>query len=78
VDNQRWRWGSCSPEARAIRISTRVAAFPAWVLDYVVVHELAHLSVPGHGPGFWDLVARYPRADQARGFLIAKAGQDGA
>jgi len=36
-------WGSCTPANGTIRISTRLAAFPPWVLDYVLVHELAHL-----------------------------------
>ncbi len=77
VDNQRWRWASCTPVEGAIRVSSRVASFPPWVLDYVLVHEMAHLSVPGHGRDFWALVDRYPRAERARGFLIAKGGEDG-
>ncbi len=76
VDNQQFRWGSCTPADGSIRISTRVGSFPRWVLDYVVVHELAHLRVGGHGPDFWALVARYPLAERARGFLIAKGGED--
>jgi predicted metal-dependent hydrolase len=72
VDNQESRWGSCTPVDRAIRISTRVAAFPPWVVDYVVLHELAHLVEAGHGPRFWAIVERYPRCERARGFLIAK------
>lgn len=72
ADNQEWRWGSCTPADRTIRISTRLAAEPPWVLDYVIVHELAHLTVPGHGPSFWELVARYPRTERARGFLMAR------
>lgn len=72
VDNQQWRWGSCTPADGTIRISSRLARYPAWVLDYVVVHELAHLSVPSHGPAFWELVDRYPRTERARGFLMAK------
>jgi predicted metal-dependent hydrolase len=68
------RWGSCTPAAGSIRISTAVARFPPWVLDYVLVHELAHLRVADHSPAFWALVERYPRAERARGFLIAKAG----
>ena len=75
VDNQRARWGSCTPGTRRIRLSRRLADFPAWVLDYVIVHELAHLDVPGHGPDFWALVNRYPRAERARGYLIAKGGE---
>jgi predicted metal-dependent hydrolase len=72
ADNQEHRWGSCTPSAGAIRISTRVAAFPPWVLDYVLAHELAHLVEPNHDGAFWALVGRYPRAERARGFLIAK------
>jgi predicted metal-dependent hydrolase len=72
VDNQEFRWGSCTPSDASIRISSRLAKEPAWVLDYVIVHELAHLSVPGHGPRFWDLVYRYPLTERARGFLIAR------
>jgi predicted metal-dependent hydrolase len=63
------RWGSCTPTEGTIRISQALAAFPPWVLDYVLVHELAHLQVPGHGRAFHDLVARYPQAERARGFL---------
>jgi predicted metal-dependent hydrolase len=48
-----------------------LAAYPAWVLDYVVVHELAHLLVESHGPAHDALVERYPYAERARGFLIA-------
>ncbi len=72
AENQAERWGSCTPDARSIRVSSRLAAFPVWVLDYVIVHELAHLVEPNHGPAFHDLVARYPLAERARGFLIAK------
>lgn len=72
VDNQECRWGSCTPADRSIRISNRLAAEPGWVLDYVIVHELAHLLVPGHGPEFRALVDRYPRAERARGFLMAR------
>ncbi len=72
VENQQWRWGSCTPVDRTIRISSRLATEPSWVLDYVIVHELAHLTVPGHGPAFWSLVERYPRTERARGFLMAR------
>jgi len=72
-DNQEWRWGSCTPADRSIRISSRLAKEPGWVLDYVLVHELAHLDVSGHGPRFWNLVHRYPRTERAKGFLIARA-----
>jgi predicted metal-dependent hydrolase len=72
VDNQLTRWGSCTPVDRSIRLSSRLAAFPAWVLDYVIVHELAHLVEFRHNARFHALVARYPKTERAIGFLIAK------
>lgn len=76
---QERRWGSCSPTPRTIRISNRVADLPGWVLDYVLLHELAHLLQPGHGPAFWALLAGYPRLERARGYLegVAAAGRLG-
>jgi len=71
VTNQRHRYGSCTPATRTIRISDRVAPMPIWVLDYVLVHELAHLVEANHSPAFWKLVARYPLTERARGYLIA-------
>jgi predicted metal-dependent hydrolase len=76
VENQQSRWGSCTIESREIRISARLADFPTWVLDYVIVHELAHLLVADHSAAFHALVDRYPRAERARGYLMAKS--DGA
>ncbi|HEX5523512.1 MAG TPA: M48 family metallopeptidase, partial [Pedococcus sp.] len=69
VANQQSRWGSCTPADGTIRISTRVRGMPGYVLDYVVLHELAHLLVPGHGKDFWTLVGGYPRTERARGYL---------
>ncbi len=63
------RWASCTVEDATIRISSRLRIMPSWVLDYVLVHELAHLRVPGHGPKFWALVERYPKTERARGYL---------
>jgi len=65
------RWGSCSAAAGVIRIATRAARLPPWALDYLLVHELAHLEVPHHGARFWTLVNRYPLTERARGYLIA-------
>jgi hypothetical protein len=70
VGNQMRRWGSCTPVDGSIRVSDRLARFPTWVLDYVIVHELAHLQEPGHGKAFHALVDRYPKAERARGFLM--------
>jgi predicted metal-dependent hydrolase len=69
VDNQHRRWGSCTPADRSIRLSSRLRSMPEYVVDYVLVHELVHLIEPGHDERFWALVARYPRAERARGFL---------
>jgi predicted metal-dependent hydrolase len=67
--NQNSRWGSCTPADRSIRLSTRLQGMPAWVIDYVLLHELAHLIEQGHGPRFWRLLAAYPKTERARGFL---------
>ena len=72
AENQRSRWGSCTIEDRTIRLSTALVDLPTWVLDYVIVHELAHLIEAGHSPRFWEIVNRYPRTERARGFLMAK------
>ncbi|AUS81541.1 M48 family peptidase [Actinoalloteichus sp. AHMU CJ021] len=69
VPPMRTRWASCTPAEGTIRVSERLRDMPTWVLDYVLVHELAHLLVPGHGEDFWRLVHRYPRAERAIGFL---------
>jgi len=79
VENQHSRWGSCTPADRSIRLSTRLQGMPAWVIDYVLVHELAHLIETGHTPEFWSWVDRYPKAERAKGFLegVAAASQLG-
>ncbi|MCD4534238.1 M48 family metallopeptidase [Nocardioides sp. cx-169] len=69
VDNQLTRWGSCTPGDRTIRVSERLQGMPGWVVDYVLVHELAHLIEPGHDAAFWGWVDRYPQADKAKGYL---------
>ncbi len=73
---QQRRWGSCSPEARTIRLSAAMRTFPGWVTDYVLVHELAHLVHANHSAAFHELVDQYPKAERARGFLIAKGMGD--
>ena len=69
VTNQNTRWGSCTPAEGSIRLSHRLQGMPEYVIDYVLLHELAHLLVPGHGPRFWRLLEGYPRTERARGFL---------
>lgn len=71
VTNQNTRFGSCTPADGTIRLSHRLASMPAWVRDYVLVHELAHLVERNHGKRFWKLVNRYPMTERARGYLMA-------
>lgn len=73
VSNQNQRWGSCSPEEKVVRLSDKLVPFPEWVIDYVIVHELAHLTHAGHDKDFWALVNQYPKTERARGYLIAMA-----
>jgi predicted metal-dependent hydrolase len=77
VTNMEHRWGSCTPAEGSIRLSHRLQMMPQWVIDYVLVHELAHLLEGGHGPDFWAWVDRYPQTERARGFLegVASARQ---
>ncbi|MGB9902022.1 M48 family metallopeptidase [Methanothrix sp.] len=70
-DRMEKRYGSCTPSDGTIRISSRLRSMPVWVEDYVIVHELAHMIEPNHGPRFRSLVNRYPLAERARGFLMA-------
>ena len=70
VTNQGHRWGSCTPADGAIRLSARLRGMPDWVVDYVLVHELAHLIELQHNPAFWALVARYPLMERAKGYLL--------
>ncbi|MGW0392586.1 M48 metallopeptidase family protein [Streptomyces sp. NPDC003042] len=69
VTNQNTRWGSCTPAEGSIRLSHRLQGMPEYVVDYVLLHELAHLLVPGHGPRFWELLEAYPKTERARGYL---------
>lgn len=71
------RWGSCSYRTRTIRLHPALATMPRYVLDYVIVHELCHLTVPGgHTEAFWQAVAAYPKTERARGYLEAASRYD--
>ena len=67
------RWASCTTTTGEIRVSERVRPMPPWVLDYVLLHELAHLLEPNHSPAFWRWVDRYDRAERAKGYLEGAA-----
>lgn len=73
VDN-RYRWGSCTVGDR-VNFNWRLIKAPMFVIDYVIVHELAHLIEPNHTPEFWSIVrARTPTMDKAKAWL-KKHGQ---
>ena len=69
IRDQSSRWGSCS-STRVLSFSWRLILAPAFVLDYVAAHEVAHLSQMNHGPKFWSLVAKtMPEMEAAREWL---------
>ncbi|MGH9297217.1 MAG: M48 metallopeptidase family protein, partial [Acidimicrobiales bacterium] len=70
VTNQTRRWGSCTVGTGSIRLSARLKVVPGWVLDSVIVHELAHLLEGSHSADFHALVSRYPRHAEAEAFLL--------
>lgn len=82
VSNQNTRWGSCTPSTGTIRITDRLRHVPDYVLDAVILHELVHTFIPGHGPEFWEWADRAPKAERAKGYLEAyqrfgERGKDG-
>lgn len=77
VNNQQTRWGSCTPSTGTIRITDRLHGAPLWVIDAVLLHELAHLVEQGHGTAFRVLMDRYPRYAEAQAFLAGIAWQAG-
>lgn len=69
VSNQHSRWASCSPATKEIRVSSRLSQCPEWVIDAVLVHELAHLQEADHSPAFYEIANRHPRQDECALFL---------
>ena len=69
VSNQNSRWGSATPADGTIRLSDKLRPMPQWVIDYVLLHELAHLLVASHNAAFWELLEAYPETRRAKAFL---------
>ena len=67
------RWGECHPDG-TLKFNWRLILCPPLVIDYVVVHELAHLTVPGHNPRFWGQVAKVVPDYAARRRWLNRAG----
>ena len=69
ISEARQRWGSCGAK-NTLNFAWRLIMCPPWVIDYVVVHELAHTVHRNHGPQFWSLVAAVlPEHKEARRWL---------
>ena len=74
VRNQRWRWGSCSPNGH-VCLNWRLVNMPPSVRDYVMIHELMHLRRMDHSKKFWTLVAQAcPDYEAARRWLRENGG----
>jgi predicted metal-dependent hydrolase len=68
VDN-RFRWGSCTPKNN-VNLNWRLIKAPMFVIDYVIVHELAHLIEANHTSRFWNIVnAQAPGMEKAKTWL---------
>ena len=59
IKRMKSRWGSYSYNTKTMSVNFNLIKYPKECLEYVVVHELAHIFVPGHGKEFWELVGRY-------------------
>ncbi len=73
VTNQSSRWASATPARRSIRLSHKLQGMPDWVVDYVILHEMAHLIEPSHNRVFWRLLESYPETETAKAFLAGAA-----
>lgn len=62
-------WGACTIEDKTIRISDRLRDAPGYALDYLLLHELIHILIPGHGADFRELLERYPELARAEGYF---------
>ena len=63
-------FGNANLRTKVVQVAARLRQSPQWVVDYLLLHEMAHLIVPGHSAEFWRLVNRYRYAERAKGYLI--------
>lgn len=69
IGKGKYRWGSCTPDDNVI-LNWRLIKAPMFVIDYIAVHELAHLIEQNHTPRFWNIVrAQIPAMDKAKAWL---------
>lgn len=74
IRNQKTRWGSYSPKTGTLSLNFRLLMAPPEVVDYVIVHELAHEEHPNHGSRFWRLVAQHMPDYQEQGEWLKENG----
>jgi predicted metal-dependent hydrolase len=74
IRNQKTRWGSYSPRTGTLSLNFRLLMAPPGVIEYVIVHELAHAEHPNHGPRFWRLVAQHVPGYQEKGEWLKENG----
>lgn len=66
----KYRWGSCTPKDN-INFNWRIIKAPIYVINYIIVHELAHLLESNHTPEFWNIVSiQLPHYEKARKWLL--------
>lgn len=69
ISDLKYRWASCTPKNN-LNFNWRIVKAPMFVVDYLIVHELAHLLEPNHTPAFWNIVAvQVPRYELAKEWL---------
>ena len=74
VSDLKYRWASCTPKNN-LNFNWRIIKAPMFVVDYLIVHELAHLLEPNHTPAFWNVVAvQVPRYELAKEWLRKHGG----
>ncbi len=71
ISDLKVRWSSCTPNNN-LNFNSRILKAPSFVIDYLIVHELAHLVEANHTPRFWNIVSvQVPRWEQAKTWLRA-------
>lgn len=69
ITDSKYQWGSCTPQNN-LNFNWRLVKAPMFVIDYVIVHELAHLLEANHTPRFWNIIsAQLQQMDKAKGWL---------
>lgn len=69
ISNSCYRWGSCTPKNN-LNFNWRLIKAPMFVIDYVIIHELAHLLEANHTPRFWNIIrAQSTHVDKAKEWL---------